>query len=282
MSLPVWIKLKVFDRRKYEHLFSILKKNGLNTVCVSADCPNRYDCFSRGTATFMVLGDTCTRKCAYCGVKKGKPEPVNKSEPKRIASTIKKLGLSYAVITCVTRDDLPDMGASIFASTVREIRKKNPDCKVELLTSDLKGDWESLKKIIKSKPDVLGHNIEVVKELFPKMRPKGNYALSIELLRKTKGLDKSLKTKSGLMVGLGENKEQIRQAMKDVKNAGCDFFSIGQYLKPQNSRQEVDKYYSQKEFLELKRFGESLGFLHVESGPLVRSSYMAENYWRED
>ena len=273
-ELPSWIKTAAYDKKEYLNTKELIEKNELNTVCLEANCPNRYECFSKKTATFMILGDTCTRDCLYCGVKKGTPRDVDTQEPQRIAEAVNKLGLNYAVITCVTRDDLEDAGAGQFVDTVNNIKNKNPGCRTELLISDLNGNWNALKKILDSEPDVVNHNIEVTKELFPKLRPKGDYELSLQLLKKAKELKQEIITKSGFMVGFGEDKTQIHNTIKDLQKAGCDIITIGQYLQPTPDSFEVKKYYTPKEFEEFKEFGEDLG-LKVVAGPLVRSSYKA-------
>ncbi|MEM7816006.1 MAG: lipoyl synthase [Candidatus Aenigmatarchaeota archaeon] len=276
MSLPQWIGVKPYDKESYLKTKSLLDECGLNTVCIEADCPNRYECFSNGTATFIILGDTCTRNCLYCNIKKGIPKPVDKKEPERIASAVRKLNLKYVVVTCVTRDDLKDGGAGHFANTVKEIRKSNPNCRIELLVSDFKGNWNALKKVLDAKPYAINHNIEVARELFPKLRPKGSYEISLELLRKVKETNPGIITKSGFMVGVGETKSQIIQTLKDLKKAGCDIVTIGQYLQPENSVFPVKKYYTKNEFKSIEKKAKEIGFKKVLAGPLVRSSYMAE------
>ncbi|RLE44721.1 lipoyl synthase [Candidatus Woesearchaeota archaeon] len=271
--IPSWIKIKDFDRREYLKTLEILEKNNLNTVCISANCPNRYECFSKKTATFMILGDVCTRNCLYCNIKKGIPQLVDEEEPERIAEAIKTLGIDYAVITCVTRDDLQDGGAEQFVRTVKEIRRKNPSCKIELLISDLKGNPDALDKIIKEKPEVINHNIETVKRLFPKLRPKGSYERSLNMLRRVK--ESGIIAKSGFMVGLGEKTEEVIKTIRDLKKAGCRMITIGQYLQPNKKCVKVEKFYNETEFLELERIGERMG-VKVVAGPLVRSSYKAK------
>jgi len=275
MPLPTWIKVKPYDKEAYVKTKNLVEKNKINTVCIEANCPNRYECFSKGTATFMILGDVCTRNCLYCNVKKGRPKPVDKNEAKRIAMAVKKLDLRYVVITCVTRDDLSDGGAEQFVETIKEIRKVNPNSKIELLISDLNGNWKALKKIIDAKPDVINHNIEVVKEHFPKLRPKGSYFLSLLLLKKTKEINPKIKTKSGFMVGFGENEKQIIQTLKDLRKTKCDIVTIGQYLQPSTSHFKVKKYYTPNEFKKIEKTAKAMGFGKVMAGPLVRSSYHA-------
>ncbi len=275
-KLPDWIKIKPYKKEKYLQTLEIINHHKLATVCVEANCPNRYECFSSGTATFMILGDTCTRNCRYCNVKKGKPKPVDMDEPARVAQAVKEMQLDYAVITCVTRDDLEDGGAGQFVKTVKEIRKLNPDCKIELLISDLGGNRKALEKIILAKPDVFNHNIEVVKNLFSLLRPEGDYHRSIDLLKKAKEINSKLVLKSGLMVGLGETKEEIIRTFKDLIKAGCQVITVGQYLQPTPNHAPVKKFYRPAEFESLKETALSLGFLKVEAGPLVRSSYRAK------
>ena len=270
---PSWLKVKIPSGKKFNRLNKIIKESNLHTICKEAKCPNAGECFGHGTATFLILGNVCTRKCLYCNVKHGKPEKINENEPKKIAETVKKLNLKYVVITSVTRDDLKDEGSNVFLNTIDEIKKLNK-AKVELLIPDLNED--NLKKIIKAKPDVLGHNIEVAKNLFKRLRPQGDYSISLNLLKGIKKIDKNQKTKSGLMVGLGESKEDIVRTMKDLIKAEVDFLTIGQYLQPRKDLAEVKKFYTPEEFEEFKKIGLKLGFKHVESGPLVRSSYRAD------
>lgn len=276
--LPESYAIKPYNRQSYLKTLRLLEERKITTVCIEGNCPNRYECFSRGTATFMILGSVCTRNCSYCNVKKGCPEPLDPAEPDRISRIVKKLGLKYCVVTCVTRDDLEDCGASQFVKTIRKIKAVEPNCRVEVLISDLNGDWSALKDIIKTGPYVVNHNIEVVRTLFPVHRPQGSYPRSLRLLQKTKAFAPGIKTKSGLMVGLGETNSQIVATMKDLRRAGCDILTIGQYLQPSPEHAVVEKYYDIKEFSELKRTALSLGFSHVEVGPLVRSSYMADRH----
>jgi lipoic acid synthetase len=229
----------------------------------------------------MILGNICTRNCAYCNVKTGKPLLPDKNEPKRITSVIEKLKLNYVVITCVTRDDLDNGGAGVFAETVKEIKNVNPNCKVELLISDMNGNWEALKMITEANPEVIGHNVEVVRELFPKMRPQGNYERSMELLRNLKKYNPNLIIKSGIMIGLGETQEEIIRTMKDIRSTDCDIMTIGQYLAPSFEHAFVEKFYSPEEFSFLKEVGETLDFGCVESGPLVRGSFKASESYRK-
>ncbi|MBN2604028.1 MAG: lipoyl synthase [Candidatus Thermoplasmatota archaeon] len=273
---PDWLKVKIGSGPNYSKMKSLLRNAKLHTICEEARCPNIAECFNRGTAVFLILGDICTRNCRYCNVSHGKPETVNLNEPEEVAKSVKTLGLSYVVVTSVTRDDMADGGALNFYNTIREIKKTNPNCRVEALIPDFKGDEPSLKIVLEAKPDVLNHNIEVVEKLFPKIRPEGNYQLSLNLLKKIKKYAPSVKSKSGFMVGLGETKEQIISTMKDLRNSEVEILTVGQYLQPSKKHAEIKKYYNPEEFNEFKKIGLKLGFNSVVSGPLVRSSYHAE------
>jgi lipoic acid synthetase len=280
MLKPKYLKIKDFDRNKYLETLNLTKKHKLNTVCISANCPNRYQCFSSGTATFMVLGETCTRNCRYCNIVSKKPEKPDDNEPKRLAIAIKKLNLDYVVITSVTRDDLDDGGSGHFINCINEIRR-NIDCKIEVLIPDFKGDKLSLKKLINVKPEIINHNIETVKALFSKLRPQGDYNRSLSLLKNIKGINSNIITKSGLMVGLGETKEEVLKTLKDLRDAKVDIITIGQYLAPSARHAEMEKYYSEAEFLDLKRIAKKIGFKEVVSGPMVRSSYKAKEAYEK-
>ena len=275
-KLPEWLKVKMPSGSKYENLKKLMGDQMLHTVCEEARCPNIGDCWERETATYMILGDTCTRACTYCAVKTGSPTGLDLEEPIRLAKTVQTLGLRYAVITSVNRDDLPDGGAFIFGQCIRQIKKLSPSCKVEVLTPDFEGNWDSLKTVLDSGPDTFNHNIETVRRIFPKVRAKGNYELSIELLHKAKEIQADLITKSGIMVGLGETKDEIICTMKDLRAVDCNLLTIGQYLRPSTKHTPILKWYTPKEFKELEEIGLSLGFSHVASGPLVRSSYHAD------
>ena len=275
-KLPEWLKVKMPSGSKYENLKKLMGDQMLHTVCEEARCPNIGDCWERETATYMILGDTCTRACAYCAVKTGSPTGLDLEEPIRLAKTVQTLGLKYAVITSVNRDDLPDGGAFIFGQCIRQIKKLSPSCKVEVLTPDFEGNWDSLKTVLDSEPDTFNHNIETVRRIFPKVRAKGNYELSIELLHKAKEIQVNLITKSGIMVGLGETKDEIIRTMNDLRAVDCNLLTIGQYLRPSTKHTPILKWYTPKEFKELEEIGLSLGFSHVASGPLVRSSYHAD------
>jgi len=274
--LPPWIKAKMPGGPKYMELKELMRKKNLHTVCEEAHCPNIGECWERGTATFMILGEICTRACRYCAVTTGKPNELDTFEPIRVAESVKSMNLSYCVITAVNRDDLSDGGAAIFADCIKRIRETSPHCKVEVLIPDLQGNWDALKLILDQKPDVLNHNIESTREIFPLVRAKGDYDLSLELLAKSKALDPSIVTKSGIIVGMGEDTKQLKSTMQDLREVDCDLLTIGQYLRPSQKHLKTVKYYKPDEFEDLKQVGLNLGFKHVASGPLVRSSYHAD------
>lgn len=274
--LPEWFKVPMPGGPNYLRLRNLMRAEQLHTVCEEAHCPNIGDCWERGTATFMILGDICTRACRYCAVTSGVPVGLDLEEPIRLGETVERLGLSYAVITAVNRDDLPDGGAFIFAQCVRQIRKRRPECKIELLIPDFEGNWDALQKVMDVAPDTLNHNIETARRVFRMVRPKGDYDLSLELLERAKEMDEDAVTKSGMMVGLGETWDEIVETMEDLRSVDCDLLTIGQYLRPSARHAVVEKWYKPAEFEELREIGESLGFSHVASGPLVRSSYHAD------
>ncbi len=273
---PNWIKSKLINSQEFFLTKSIVNQNKLKTVCQEANCPNITECWSKRHATFLIMGDTCTRACAFCDVITGKPKPLNPLEPFQIASAVNKLNLKHAVITSVDRDDLIDGGAVHFSNVILETRKQNPDTTIEVLTPDFLRKGESYKKVIESKPDVFNHNIETVPGLYRQVRPGSRYFASLELLKNTKKIDKNIFTKSGLMVGLGENKDEIIQVMDDLRSAEVDFLTIGQYLQPSAKHHPLDRYYTLEEFNELKNVAISKGFLLVSSSPLTRSSYHAD------
>ncbi len=274
--LPEWFKVPMPGGPNYMRLRNLMRAEQLHTVCEEAHCPNIGDCWERGTATFMILGDICTRACRYCAVTSGVPVGLDLEEPIRLGETVERLGLSYAVITAVNRDDLPDGGAFIFAQCVRQIRKRRPECKIELLIPDFEGNWDALQKVMDVRPDTLNHNIETARRVFRMVRPKGDYDLSLELLERAKEMDEDAVTKSGMMVGLGETWDEIVETMEDLRSVDCDLLTIGQYLRPSARHAVVEKWYKPAEFEELREIGESMGFSHVASGPLVRSSYHAD------
>jgi lipoic acid synthetase len=253
---------------------NILKRNHLHTICQSAKCPNIAECWTARTATFLILGDTCTRQCDFCAVKKGAPVGLSEEEPGQVAEAVDSLGLDYAVVTSVTRDDLPDGGASIFARTVRAIKDRRPQTNVEVLVPDFKGSAEAMAAVIASKPDVLNHNLETTEPGYPRInRPRGNYRRSLGVLETAKKL--GAVTKSGLMVGLGETGPEIEQTLSDLRNVGCDLLTIGQYLQPGRQNPPVNRYYTPEEFEAMRARALALGFRDVAAGPLVRSSYQA-------
>ena len=274
--LPPWLKAKMPGGPNYLHLRDLLRGNDLHTVCEEAHCPNIGECWERGTATFMILGDICTRACAYCAVKSGVPGTLDLQEPVRLAETVERMGLKYAVITSVNRDDLPDGGAFIFAQCIRQIRKRLPDCKVEVLIPDFEGNPDALDTVMDAAPDTLNHNIETVRRMFHRVRPRGDFDQSLELLARAKSIDPNAVTKSGMMVGLGETWDEIIENMRELRSVDCDLLTIGQYLRPSQKHIALDRWYTPEEFAELRREGEALGFRHVASGPLVRSSYHAD------
>ena len=274
--LPEWLKVKMPGSQRYLELQKIMRGQRLHTVCEEAHCPNIGECWDRGTATFMILGDICTRSCRYCAVTTGRPKGLDLEEPKRLAETVKSMGLRYCVITSVNRDDLPDGGAYIFASCITKIKESSPDCRVEVLIPDFAGSWPALKQVIDADPAVLNHNIESTVRIFPKVRPKGDYQLSLELLSKCKSMNPNTVTKSGIIVGMGEKVEEVLETMSDLRKVDCDLLTIGQYLRPSARHIAMDRFYRPEEFEELRKAGEAMGFKHVASGPLVRSSYHAD------
>ncbi len=274
--LPEWLKVKMPGSPRYMELKRLMRGHGLHTVCEEAHCPNIGECWDRSAATFMILGDICTRACRYCAVTTGKPQGLDLGEPSRLAETVKMMGLRYCVITSVNRDDLPDGGASIFAACIRKIRQESPGCKVEVLIPDFAGSWDALQRVVDAKPDVLNHNLESPQRVFQLVRARGDYRLSLELLAKVKEMDAGTVTKSGIIVGMGETRDELAQAMKDLRAVDCDLLTIGQYLRPSVKHIAIDRYYTPAEFDELRQIGENLGFKHVASGPLVRSSYHAD------
>ena len=277
--LPDYLKRPIIDTEKTKTVRKILKSKCLNTVCDGARCPNKSECYSRNTATFLIMGNVCTRNCRYCNISPARPEPLDKEEPGHIAEAVKELGLKYAVITSVTRDDLPDGGAEHFSRCVEEIRKIS-EAKIEILTPDFKGKREALDIIIQAKPDVFNHNIETVKSIFKTARPQGDYDRSIEVLRYVRE-NSSIITKSGLMIGLGETVEEIEETLLDLRQAGVDIITIGQYIRPSKEHLEVAKYYTLEEYEDLKELARKIGFKNYQIAPLVRSSYQAKLSYEE-
>jgi lipoic acid synthetase len=277
MTKPGWLKIRPPSGAKFLALKKIIEELKLNTVCTGARCPNIGECWTRGTATFMILGSVCTRNCRFCAVKKGKPgEPIDSSEPERISQAVEKMGLKYAVLTSVDRDDLADGGAGHFASCIKAIKNLGDNIMVEALIPDFHGDEACLQKITDAHPDVVGHNIETVEELQALARDRrARYDLSLGVLRKTKQMSSSIFIKSSIMLGMGETEEMVLKAMDDLRNAGVDIITLGQYLRPSEKQLEVKEYISPEKFDDYKKKAENRGFLSVQSGPLVRSSYMS-------
>lgn len=272
---PDWLKARLRLGPNYRHVTDLLRGLTLHTVCEEAHCPNMGECFESGTATFLILGRVCTRDCRFCAVEGGRPSDVDQREPERVAEVVRRLGLRHVVVTSVTRDDLPDGGAGIFAATIERVRAGSPGCGIEVLIPDFAGAREPLVAVVRARPDVLNHNLETVPRLYPRVRPRADYARSLELLRRAKEADAGLLTKSGLMVGLGEEHDEIVATLADLRAVGCDIVTIGQYLSPSREHLPVERYYHPDEFARLKEEGERLGLRHVEAAPLVRSSYHA-------
>ena len=281
--LPSWFKQEIPDMEKIREMKNLFRETGLHTVCESAHCPNIGECWGRGTATFMILGDICTRSCRFCAVPSGKALQIDRNEPHNVARAIQKLNLNYVVITSVARDDLPDEGAGHFAKTIFEIRNLLPEVKIEVLIPDLSGELENLKVVTNAKPEVISHNIETISRLSKKVRPQADYVRSLRVLKTIKQLDPGIFVKSSFMVGLGEMYPEIIALMKDLINAGCDILTIGQYLAPSQSKRHipVENFVTPEEFESYRRLGLEMGFKYVSSGPLVRSSYIADEGYKE-
>jgi lipoic acid synthetase len=280
LARPPWLKVRLSTTGEYEEVRSMMRRLSLVTVCEEARCPNIHECWARErTATFMLMGDVCTRTCGFCAVGKGAPGPLDAAEPERVAEAVRELGLSHAVVTSVNRDDLSDGGAAHFAATIRAIRRRVPGCTVEVLIPDFCGDWDALGIVLREAPEILNHNLESVARLYRRVRPQARYERSLELLARADAIRREsasgMRTKSGVMVGLGETKDELVRALADLRSAGCDIATIGQYLQPHERRLPVERYYTPDEFDALRREGEAMGFLRVEAGPLVRSSYHA-------
>jgi len=272
---PEWLKVRAPGSPSYLRLKELMRGLNLHTVCEEAQCPNIGECWNHGTATFMILGDVCTRACAYCAVSHGRPAAVDTAEPTRVADAINTLALNYVVITSVDRDDLADGGASIFAETVRETRKRLPECRIEILIPDFQGNEAALRTVLDAKPDILNHNTETVPRLYRMARSGGRYARTLELLDRSRRYAPGIPTKTGLMVGLGEEHDELVATLRDLREVGCEILTIGQYLRPSAAHAPMVRYYHPDEFHALKEIALDLGFVHVESGPLVRSSYHA-------
>jgi lipoyl synthase len=272
---PDWLKVRAPGSENYLRLRDIMRGLKLNTVCEDAHCPNIGECWHHGTATFMILGDICTRACSYCAVAHGKPVTLDLDEPRRVADAVQRMGLKYAVITSVDRDDLADGGAGVFAETIRQVRSVMPETRVEVLIPDFKGEAEPLETVLDARPDVLNHNTETVPRLYRMARSGGKYARTLELLDRARSYAPEIPTKTGLMVGLGEEHDELVQVFRDLRGIGVSILTIGQYLRPSPEHAVMTRYYHPDEFKELKRIALDLGFVHVQAGPLVRSSYHA-------
>jgi len=275
LQKPPWLKKKIPPLQEMQRVKSVLEASSLHTVCEEARCPNLGDCFSKGTATFLILGRICSRNCGFCAVEHGVPPSPDQGEPEEVALTVKKMGLRYVVITSVTRDDLPDGGASHYAEVIRAIRTQDRGIRVEVLIPDFKGNPEALATVIDERPDVLNHNVETVPRLYPEVRPQADYLRSLRLLERSKGQCHQILTKSGFMLGLGEEQREVLDLLKDLRNVGCNLLTIGQYLQPRSDRLPVVRYVTPEEFEEWKKVGEEMGFQAVASGPFVRSSFHA-------
>ncbi len=278
---PSWVKGPIPRGEKVRRIRSIVHHRGLHTVCESAACPNRQDCYSQGKLTFMLLGSICTRNCTFCKVETGKPLPPDPDEPERLCEAVKELGLKYVVITSVCRDDLPDGGAAQFAQTIRALHRLNLGIGVEVLIPDFRGSLSALEKVVAAQPAVLNHNVETVPRLYPEVRPQAKYCRSLELLKRAKSLNGGLLTKSGLMLGLGEREDEVMVVMEELRKVECDSITLGQYLRPSLGHHEVVRYVTPDEFVQYEAIARKMGFLGVASGPLVRSSFNAIDLFNE-
>jgi lipoic acid synthetase len=274
--IPEWIRVRVTEGENFKDLKQMVRSGRLHTVCEEARCPNIFDCWNRRTATFMILGDVCTRACRFCAVTSGRPTELDLGEPLRVADSVAELGLKHAVITSVDRDDLKDGGAGIFAKTIRAIRRRSPGTTIEVLTPDFQGNLESVETVVEAGPDIFNHNTETVPRLYSRIRPKAVYANSLALLRHVKSLAPNMVTKSGLMVGLGETEDELVDVFRNMREHNIDVLTVGQYLRPSKQHAEVVRYYRPEEFARFKEQALAMGFGHVEAGPLVRSSYHAD------
>ncbi|TAK66371.1 MAG: lipoyl synthase [Dehalococcoidia bacterium] len=273
---PEWLKVRFPAGERYQYLKQLMRGGHLNTVCEDARCPNIGECWNAGTATFMILGDVCTRSCGFCAVATGRPDAIDPLEPYRLAQAVRQLGLRYVVITSVNRDELELGGAEVFAACIKTIRRNDPRIRVEVLIPDFKGSLPALQTVVDARPYVLNHNVETAPRLYRRVRPQAIYERSLELLRRAKELAPDMLTKSGMMVGLGETPEEIFGVMRDLRANGCDIVTIGQYLRPSAQHLPIDRYYDPSEYEQFRDLGRELGFTHVEAGPLVRSSYHAD------
>ena len=279
-SRPAWLKVRLPTGPQVEQLRTLMRSKDLHTVCEEARCPNMAECWGAGTATFMILGDTCTRSCGFCAVKSGRPTELDLEEPARVGDAVARMSLQHAVVTSVNRDELADGGAAIFAETIREIRRRSPGTTIEVLIPDFRGVVEALDVVLDARPEILNHNTETVARLYPRVRPQAVYARSLEVLRHTKRSAPDLVCKSGIMVGLGETRDEVVLTMRDIRDQGTDILTIGQYLRPSPQHLPIERYWAPQEFDELRDLGMAMGYRHVESGPLVRSSYHAERHAR--
>ena len=275
---PEWLKVRLPMGPEYENLRRLMRSKSLHTVCEEAHCPNMAECWGAGTATFMILGDTCTRSCGFCAVKTGRPGIVDLDEPARVGAAVAQMALGHAVVTSVNRDELTDGGASLFAATIREIRVQSPATTVEVLIPDFTGDPAALDAVLAERPEILNHNVETVERLYSRVRPQARYSRSLEVLRRTKERAPDLVCKSGIMVGLGETHDEVIATMRDIAAQGTDVLTVGQYLRPSPMHLPIERYWTPQEFTALRDQGMTMGFRHVESGPLVRSSYHAERH----
>ena len=273
---PEWLKVRFPAGERYQHLKRLMREQGLHTICEDAKCPNIGECWNAGTATFMILGDVCTRSCGFCAVTTGRPHDLDLVEPYRVAQAVASLKLDYVVITSVNRDDLASGGAEVFAGCIRAIRRNDASVRVEVLIPDFKGNWDALATVVRARPFVLNHNVETAPRLYPQVRPQAIYERSLDLIRRAKDAAPDMLTKSGFMVGLGETRGELFDVMRDLREHGCDIVTIGQYLRPSLKHLPVDRYYDPAEYEAFRTYGRELGFTHVEAGPLVRSSYHAE------
>ncbi len=277
MRLPEWVQHPKTNWVALHEVKAELRRHRLHTVCESARCPNIHECFARGSATFMILGNTCTRRCAFCAVPRGRPEPLDPEEPENVARMAAAMGLRYVVITSVNRDELPDGGAAHWAATIAAVRRHLPRARVEVLTPDFCGDWEALATVARAAPDVYNHNMETVGRLYPRVRPQADYGRSLELLATIRSMAPAMLTKSGFMLGLGETRAEVEQLLRDLRAVDCDVVTIGQYLQPTRHHLPVAEYLPPETFVQYRDYGHSLGFRAVFSGPMVRSSYMADH-----
>jgi len=280
LRTPSWVKRPIPHGEKVRRIRSVVRHWGLHSVCESAACPNRQDCYSQGRLTFMLLGNICTRNCSFCRVETGRPLPPDPAEPERLCQAVKELELKYVVITSVCRDDLPDGGASQFARAIDVLHHHNLSIGVEVLIPDFQGSQSALEKVVVARPSVLNHNVETIPRLYPEVRPQAKYLRSLEVLKKAKTLDKELLTKSGLMLGLGEKEDEVIAVMEDLREAGCDYITLGQYLRPSLKHHQVVRYITTDEFAQYDLIARKMGFLEVASGPLVRSSFNAVDFLR--